>query len=155
MNPQYEKQLEASVRRELETLGELPAPPALANRILRVIEQRAALPWYRRAWTTWSPALRAATLVLLIGGVGSLIFGAWELIGRGAGQAATQGWLGDAWALWRTAGVLLNVAGVSIGSLGTKILGAGFALMFVACVACISLTLACVRLAIRPAANRI
>jgi hypothetical protein len=155
MNPRYEKQLEASVRRELETLGELPAPPALANRILLVIKQRAALPWYRQAWTAWPLALRAVTLVLLVGVVGGSIFGVWEWIGKGAMQAAMQGWFGDLCALWRTAGVLVDVAGTSIGSLGTKILGAGFALMFVACVACISLTLACVRLAVRPVTNRI
>ena len=41
MNVEYEKQLEASVRRELNALGELEAPPEIARRVMRVIEQRA------------------------------------------------------------------------------------------------------------------
>ena len=42
MNAEYEKQLEAGIRRELDALGELEAPPEIARRVMRVIEQRAA-----------------------------------------------------------------------------------------------------------------
>jgi hypothetical protein len=147
MNPQYEKQLEASVRRELETLGELPAPPALANRILQVIEQRSTAPWYRRAWPTWSLALRAASLVVLLGVFGGLCYGVWELDRAAVAQSLSGGWFADLSALWRTVGVLLNVACTFISRLGAGVIASGMALMFVSCVACIGLGSACVRLA--------
>ena len=147
MNPQYEKQLEASVRRELDALGELPAPPALANRIMQVIEQRSTAPWYRRAWPTWSLALRVASLMVLLGVLGGLCYGALELERAGIAQSLSDGWLGDLGALWRTVGVLMNVACTFISRLGTGVIAAGLALMFVTCVACIGLGSACVRLA--------
>ena len=37
MNPQFEKQLEASVRRELDALGELPAPPLGPEEVDRML----------------------------------------------------------------------------------------------------------------------
>ena len=147
MNPRYEKQLEASVRRELETLGELPAPPALANRIMQVIEQRSTAPWYRRAWPTWPLALRASSLVVLLGVFGGLSYGVWELDRAAVTQSLSDGWFADLGALWRTAGVLLNVICTFISRLGTGVIATGLALMFVTCVACIGLGSACVRLA--------
>ncbi|NOS71881.1 MAG: hypothetical protein HOP33_18365 [Verrucomicrobia bacterium] len=155
MNPQHEKQLEASVRRELDSLSELPAPPALANRIMRVIKQRAAAPWYRRAWPTWPLALRTTSLVVLLGAFGGLCFGAWELNQVGTGQSLFGGWFADACALWRTLGVLVNVVSTFISRLGTGVIATGFALMFATCVACIGLGSVCVRMAMRPAMNRI
>src|ERR1019366_6589258 len=62
MNSEYEKQLEAVVRRELDALGELEAPPEIARGVMRVIEQCAALPWYRREWQGWWPRLRSFVL---------------------------------------------------------------------------------------------
>lgn len=147
MNPRYEKQLEASVRRELEVLGELPAPPALANRIMQVIEQRSAAPWYRRAWPTWSLALRTSSLVVLLGVFAGLCYGVWELDRAAVAQSLGGGWFADLGALWRTAGVLLNVVCTFISRLGTGVIVAGMALMFVTCVTCIGLGSACVRLA--------
>jgi len=155
MNPQQEQQLEASVRRELDALGELTAPPALANRILQAVGQRAVVPWYRRAWPTWPLSLRLASLVGLLGASAGLGFGAWELANTLAGQDSVSRWLTDASALWRVLGVLGDIVRTSFSRLDSKILGAGFALMFATGVACVGLGSACVRLALRPALNRI
>lgn len=155
MNPDHEKQLEASVRRELDALGDLPAPPALANRIMRVLEQRAAAPWYRRAWPAWPLGLRLASLVLLLGGFGGLCFGAWGLTHAVTTMEQTSSRIADAQALWRTGGVLGNIVCTFINRLGTGVIVTGLALLFAACAACIGLGSACVRLALRPATNRI
>lgn len=155
MNPDYEKQLEASVRRELDALGDLSAPPALTNRIMRVLEQRAAAPWYRRAWPTWPLGLRLASLVLLLGTFGGLCFGAWGLTHAVTTVEPTSVWFADAKALWRTVGVLGNIVSTFTSRLGTGIIGTGLALLFVASALCIALSSACVRLALRPATNRI
>jgi len=155
MNPQYEKQLEASVRQELDTLGELPAPPALANRIMRVLEQRATAPWYRRAWPTWPLGLRLASLVLLLGTFGGLCFGGWALSHALTTMEQTSSWFADAQALWRTVGVLGNIVSTFVNRLGTGVIVTGLALLFTACAMCIGLGSACVRLALRPASNRI
>lgn len=155
MNPDYEKQLAARVRRELDTLGELPAPPALAHRIMRVLEQRAAAPWYRRAWPTWPLGLRLASMVLLLGAFGGLCFGAWGLTHAVTTMEQTSNWLADAQALWRTVGVLGNIASTFTNRLGTGVIVTALALLFTACAMCIGLGSACVRLALRPVTNRI
>lgn len=147
MNPQPEKQLEAAIRRELDTLGELHAPPALAQRILQVIAQRAAAPWYRRAWPTWPLALRMASLVFLMAVFVGLSLGAWE-IARGAGLFPAGNWFADAGALWRTCGVLANLPGTILGGFGMGVIVTSLGLLFAACVACLGLGSACVRLAL-------
>jgi hypothetical protein len=49
------------------TLRELPlrrAPAALASRVLRELERRAALPWWRRDFARWPLPARVAFLVI-------------------------------------------------------------------------------------------
>lgn len=155
MKPDYEKQLEARVRRELEALGELPAPPALANRIMQRLAERPAAPWYRRAWPTWPLGWRLASLTVLLGAFGGLCFGAWELNRTVTTMEQTSSWFADAQALWRTVGVLGNVITTFAGNLSTGVIVTAFALLFAAGAACIGLGSACVRLALRPTTNRI
>src|SRR5689334_22533867 len=122
MNPQYEKQLEVCVQRELDALNELPAPPALANRIMRAIELRAKVPWYRQSWSTWPVGLRAASLTALLLAFGGLCVGVW-MVTHGA---TAPGWLttgvADASAIWRTVEVLATTAGSLISRLGVGVL---------------------------------
>jgi hypothetical protein len=153
MNPHDEKQLEASVRRELDALGELPAPPALANRILRAIEERADAAWYRQSWAAWPFALRMASLTVLLLAFAGLCLGGWELTHGATGQSWFGGWLAAAGALWRTLGVLVNTAVTLVSRLGTGVIIVGAALVFASWVACIGLGTAYVRLAMRPARN--
>ena len=155
MNPDYEKQLEARVHRELETLGELPAPPALANRIMRQITTQPAAPWYRRAWTTWPRGWRFAALVVLVSAFGGLCFGAGELTRTITALVQTSGWFTDAQALWQTFVVLSDIAHSFTSRLGTGVIATALAVVFAGCVVCIGLGSACVRLALRPATNRI
>ncbi len=155
MNPHYEKQLEASVRRELEALGELSAPSALANRIVAAVAERAALPWYRQSWATWPVGLRVAALTVLLLAFAGLSLGAWQLTQGAAAPTWLTGWYADLCALWRTAGVLANTAFALVGQIGSGIIFVGAAVMFTAWVMCIGLGTACVRLAMRPAVNRI
>jgi len=153
MNPEYEKQLETSVRRELDALGELAAPPALANQILRAIEQRAALPWYQRSWVAWPFALRLASLAVLVLAFAGLCWGGWALTHGVSAPTGMSNLFADAAALGRTAVVLGNTVASWFRHLGTGVLVAGAAVMFAAWVMCIGLGTAFVRLAMRPAVN--
>ena len=77
MNPDYDKQLEAAISRELKALPELAAPAALASRVMAAIEQRARVPWYRRSWQTWPVALRRCFVRCAAGAVCGSLF--WRL----------------------------------------------------------------------------
>ena len=154
MNPEYEKQLETSVRRELDALGELSAPPALAGRILRTIERRTVLPWYRQSWSVWPFAWRTVSLAGLLVAFAGVCFGVWELTRGGTGPVLLGGWWAEACALGRTLGVLANTLGLLLGRLGSGVIGVGVALIFATWVACIGLGTVYVRFAMRPAVNR-
>ena len=153
MNQEHEKQLEACVRRELEALSELSAPPALANRILRAIEQRAAIPWCRQSWSTWPAGLRAASLTALLLAFSGLCVGVW-MVTHGA---TAPGWLtngvADASAILRAVEVLVSTTASLISQLGVGVLAIGAAVIFGAWVTCIGLGTAYVRFAMRPALN--
>jgi uncharacterized membrane protein len=153
MNPQYEKQLEASVRRELDTLGEMPAPPALAHRIMRVIGQRSAAPWYRCAWQTWPMPARAAALVGLLLVFASICLGVNHAIT--AGLVNLSDWLTSIGALWTALSVIANTTFTFVGRLGTPTIIVGFAMFFTACATCVGLGTAYVRLALRLSVNEI
>jgi hypothetical protein len=151
MNPGHEQQLEAAIRREMDALGELPAPPALAGRVLRAIERRAAAPWHRRAWQTWPPALQGVSLAALLVLFGGICLGVVELSQAAETSAALQQageWFTGFEALWKTAGVLAGAAAAAFQQLGTGfLLGCGLALL-AAYGACVGLGVACARLAL-------
>jgi len=143
------------VRRELDALGELPAPPALANRILRAIEARQAAPWYQRSWATWSLSWRLASLAALSLVFAGLCFAGWEITHGVAGARVWTESLADLAALWRTLGVLANTAASLLGRLGSGVITLGLLLIFMTWAACLALGTAYVRLALQWSANRI
>jgi len=150
MNPEYERQLEASVQRELVALGDLQAPRGLAARTIRLIEQRAAVPWHRRAWQTWPVVWQAASLTVLLGMFGGLCYGVVELLQAASvsetGQQASQ-WFAGLAVLWKAAGALVNALTLAIQQLGMGVI-VGFALVVsVGYAACFGLGTAYVRFA--------
>jgi hypothetical protein len=150
MNTQFEKQIAAKVQDELNTLGELSAPPALAGRVLRAIAQRSAVPWYRSAWQSWPLALQGVSLVALLLLFGGICYGVGQLSHAAqvspAGQQAGQ-WFAWFGVLWKTAGVLTAAVATAFRQLGTGIwIGGGLALL-AAYAMCVGLGTACVRLA--------
>ena len=150
MDPNYEQKLEAAVRRELNTLGELPAPSGLEARILRAVEQRATAPWYRRAWPTWSQPLQVASAIALLLAFTALCFGAWHFTQTSAFAAVSEklsGAFGCFGLFQRTLGLLVDSVGLAVGRLGPGVL-AGVALALAAAYAvCAGLGTVYVRLA--------
>jgi succinate dehydrogenase/fumarate reductase cytochrome b subunit len=137
MNAEYEKQLEAVVRRELDALGELEAPPEIARGVMRVIEQRAALPWYRREWQAWPLVLQGASLVGLLSAFVFLCFGSSQLARYATLTPAARevsGWFSLADAAWNTVNVLTNAMELAFRSLGPTVL-IGSAVMLLLCYA--------------------
>jgi predicted lysophospholipase L1 biosynthesis ABC-type transport system permease subunit len=138
MNPNHDQRLEAAIQRELQTLPELAAPAALVGRVLRVIEQRSRLPWYRRSWQTWPMALQAASLAVLLVLFGGLCLGGWELSHAEAITLAVHRageWLSGLNLIGNTLEVLANAALLVAKKLGTGVViallvmaGLGYAL---------------------------
>jgi hypothetical protein len=137
MNDEYEKQLEASVRRELNALGELEAPPEIARRVMRVIEQRAAAPWYRREWQAWPLAFRAVSLVGLLAAFAFLCYESSRLAHFATLTPAARevsGWFSLADAAWNAVNALANALELAFQSLGLAVV-IGSAVMLLFCYA--------------------
>jgi hypothetical protein len=133
MNENESSRLEAAVDRELKALPNLRAPRRLLPRLMAVIEQRAVLPWYRRAWQTWPRPLQAVSLLVLLGAFGGLCFGSWQLVHAPAVVAAAteaSGWFRILSTGFSTLGVLANALALAVESLGPLALfGIGMALL--------------------------
>jgi hypothetical protein len=122
MNPDYEKQLEIEIDRELKALPELAAPKALIARVMRVIEQRAQLPWYYRSWATWPIGLQAGSLFFLVAIFVGLCFGAGMIPHTPEYAAATHkanGLFEVVTMLWNIATVVLEALVLAVKRLGT------------------------------------
>jgi hypothetical protein len=134
MNGEYEKQLEAGVRRELNALEELEAPPEIARRVMRLIEQRAGTPWYCREWQTWPLVLQAGSLVGLLAAFAFLCFESSRLAHFATLTPAAHevsGWFSLADAVWNAVNALANALELAFRSLGpTAIIGSAVMLLF-------------------------
>ena len=133
MNENENSQLEAAIDRELRTLPNLRAPQPLLPRVMAVIEQRATLPWYRRAWQTWPLPLQVVSMLVLLAAFAGLCFGSWQLVHAPAVTAAASeasGWFRVLSTGFSTLGVLANALSLAVKSLGPLALfGIGMALL--------------------------
>jgi len=142
MNAEYEKQLEAVVRRELDALGELEAPPEIARGVMRVIEQRAALPWYRCEWQTWPLVLQGTSLVGLLSAFVFLCFGSSQLARYATLTPVARevsGWFSLADAAWNAVNVLANAVELAFRSLGPTVLIGSAAMLLLCYATCLGL----------------
>ncbi len=142
MNADYEKQLEAGIRRELDAWGELEAPPEIARRVMRASEQRAAAPWYRRAWQAWPLGVQAGSFAGLLAAFVFLCFGASQLARFGALIPAAHevsGWFGLASVAWNVVNVLTNAVELALRNLGPTVLIGGAAMLLFCYATCLGL----------------
>ena len=134
MNANHDRELAAQIDRELKSLTPLTAPSTLAPRVMALIAARAAVPWYRRAWQTWPPALRTVSMLVLLAAFAGVCLGSWQLIHVPAVVSAARevgGWLGSLGAIWKAAGALVNAVALAFKSLGAWVLvGCVAALLF-------------------------
>jgi len=150
MNLNPDPRLADRITRELQALGELPAPPDLAGRVLRSLQRRAAAPWYRRAWTTWPPGLQGAAVGLLAFGFVAVcwVAGAFSASAGEAIAAQQQtGWWHEIAAIWNLCRTLGSALVAIVEHFGTGLLLAVGALLAAAYAACVCLGTAYVRFA--------
>jgi hypothetical protein len=89
------------------------------------IEQRAVVPWYRRAWPTWPLALQAVSMLVLLTAFAGLCFGSWQLVHAPVVASATSGasgWFRMLSGALGTLGVLVNALVLAVKSLGSLVL---------------------------------
>jgi hypothetical protein len=150
MKPEYDEELEAVIDRELKDLPELPAPDALASRVMLAIEHRAKVAWYRQPWQMWPAALRLGSLVLLLALFGGLCLAGWRLAQGEAFIGATHEfgrWLSGVSALGNTLSVLLGAVVLAAKQLGTGLIIAALAAVAIGYLICLGLGTVCVRIA--------
>lgn len=141
MNANHDQELAARIDRELKALPPLSAPPTLAPRVMARLAAQAELAWYRRAWPTWPRALRAASLLLLLGLFGGLCFAGWSASHAPGVTAATEK-VGGALALVSLVGNVLsalgNAAAQVMRHLGTGFIVAAAAVVLLSYAACVA-----------------
>ncbi len=142
MNSEEERLLETEIDRELKALPQLQAPPTLVGRVMRSIEQRARLPWYRQSWQVWPVGVQAAAFVLLAVMFGSLCFGSWKLgqlesISSGVRQVG--GWLSGIGVVWNAVQAVLTALLLLVKQLGTGVLIGCLTALAIAYAMCIGL----------------
>ena len=67
MKPEHQDKLEKLVHRALRAQPLERAPRSLEGRVFAEIERRAALPWWRKSFSSWPIAARLAFLVASVG----------------------------------------------------------------------------------------
>jgi hypothetical protein len=99
VNPEDQQKLEASIHRVLRGLPDRRAPAGLEARVLAALSRRAALPWWRKSFAHWPPAVRAL-FVLGAGVAAALVVAGVFVLGRSpganevaAGFSASYSWL--------------------------------------------------------------
>jgi hypothetical protein len=150
MNEHEKSRLEAAVDRELKALPDLRAPQRLLPRVMAVIEQRAVLPWYRRAWQTWPLPLQVVSMLALLTAFSGLCFGSWQLVHAPAVAAATSeasGWFRTLSRSLSTLGVLANALVLAVRSLGPLVLSGIVMALLLGYAACVGFGALYVRLA--------
>jgi hypothetical protein len=150
MTPEYHNQLEADIDRELKGLPELQAPPTLALRVMAAIEQRAALPWYRKSWQLWPMPIRLAFGVASLALVAAVCYGLWVLPQTGGFTTATH-YLASCFSwvavLWNVVTAILTSLVLAAKGLGTGFLVGCVLLFAFAWALCLGLGTAYFRLA--------
>jgi hypothetical protein len=150
MNENENPRLEATIDRELKALPNLRAPSSLVSRVMATIEQRAALPWYRQAWQTWSMPLQVVSTLVLLAAFGGLCFGSWQLMHAPAVASATTeagGWFKLLNGALNTLGVLAKALTLAVKSLGPLVLCGIVMAMLAGYAACVGFGTLYVRLA--------
>jgi len=150
MNENQNPRLEAAIDRELKALPNLRAPQTLLPRVMALIEQRVAVPWYRRAWQSWPMPLQAVSMLVLLAAFGGLCFGSWQLMHAPAVASATTeagGWFKLLNGALNTLGVLANALALAVKSLGPMVLGGIVLAVLAGYAACIGFGTLYVRLA--------
>jgi hypothetical protein len=150
MNENKNSQLEAAVDRELKALPNLRAPQTLLPRVMAVLEQRAGLPWYRRAWQTWPLPLQAVSMLVLLVAFAGLCLGSWQLVNAPAVASATSeasGWIRILSRTLSTLGVLVNALALAVRSLGPLVLFGIMMALLLGYAACVGFGTLYVRLA--------
>ena len=110
--------LEARVDADLKRLPVPCAPPGLARKVLRTLEQRRLRPWWEHSWWEWPLTSKLAFLVVAVGIAGAFGGGNWLLdegVARYSGEftetLAPQGGVWDLCrTLWDAAGLLWQEA---------------------------------------------
>ena len=150
MNENNNSQLEAAIDRELKAMPNLRAPQTLLPRVMAVLEQRAGLLWYRRAWQTWPLPLQAVSMLVLLVAFAGLCLGSWQLVNAPAVASATSeasGWIRILSRTLSTLGVLVNALALAVRSLGPLVLFGIMMALLLGYAACVGFGTLYVRLA--------
>ena len=127
MDPDYDRQLESEIDRELKGLGEIQAPDSLMRRVFAVLEQRAELPWYRQRWLYWPLGWQLAVSSLLLALFVGLCLGSMQLLQTDSVAGALQPvqvWLSGFSAAGHALSVLANAGALLFKQLGTGLIAA-------------------------------
>ena len=109
-NPEAKDKSELLLNRVLRELPLRHAPVTLESRVIRSLERRAALPWWRRGFKSWPLVARAAFIAICGAIIGfTFLDGSWAAAGTRAlheAGALSISWTGPVVAVITSAGEL-------------------------------------------------
>jgi hypothetical protein len=112
MNPDESDKLEAPIHRMLRNLPDRKAPAGLEARVLAELLRRASLPWWRKSFSHWPAAVRAAFFAVSAIAAAVVVYGL-VIVSRSSGAHQISGDFSSSYS-W------LVIARDIAGALGTK-----------------------------------
>lgn len=155
-DPQYERQLEAEIDRELKALPELRAPATLMPRVLDAIAARSAVPARRQLWQSWPVGLRMASLALFLALFAGLCLGLAQLEAAQPVAAFTQqcrSWLSGLGALVHGLLRLFDLLATALKNHHPGLFLGGGCMLLLAYLTCVALAACSLRLGLMRTRN--
>lgn len=153
MKHEYDKKLEDYIQQQLNRLPELEAPPTLVPRVLKAIEARQHLPWWRQSIFNWPrPAQAVAFILFAMLPVAVLMVGQWgwaQFYTSALALEQVERWVRMFRGMSDVLQTLTNALALVVRSPGQTWLWAGAAIATVMYLSCVGLGTACVRIVLR------
>src|SRR5690606_24638638 len=140
MNEQHPTQWERDLDQALKALPELQAPSTLTRNVLRRIQEKQTLPWFKLPWPMWPASIQGVSLALLaLIAIGC--FWGISMLGNSPVVVAAfdkkAALMTNVEQFWNVLSILANALGIALKQLHPSILAGAIVLMAASYLICV------------------